>query len=1222
MVDITKLDMTDIWASSGDKTAPDPSKIATGWIVEAVPRQWWNWFENRQDVNIAYMLQKGIPEWDGFTEYLTNKSYVQRNNVVYKCIATNSGLDPSTTPANWIKAFPESSDSLEAVRVLTPAADRVAYYTGTNTASLMTVTAFARTLLDDANVTTMRATLGAQATHPNLTALSSAASPATNTLAYFNSATTMIVTPFTAFGRSLLDDADAAAARATLGLGTAALQDVTVGDIDTTPNRVTTVGDFGIGAGATATSKFVPTWPNTSLNDITGVASGIYRTTSGTTNSINGQAAIVIYAVQNSDAVRATQLTMSTDGSGVGNSIVFRSCSGGTLAAPTWSTNEDMASKSEVYAQMAEFGLGDTIAPLITDLNTPAVTGFSRFANTATNLPLVGASGIVQTAIYATGYRTQFVITLQTTDITKYNRTFTRTMNSGTWGVWKESVDAASLATTLTGYALNGANTDLTSLTNISLNGVSGLTGALSSDTADLTTVPTSGGPLVQPKVRLSSLAGNQGGILSLQGYTNTTGNFGSTLVGTRSYGAVGAHGAVAADRSVLTLLGAASDGTKYNPISRIDYYTVNAQSGTNAGGEIRFLTTPINTLIPTLSMTIRNNGNVDIVGAVTAASLSLTSALPVASGGTGATTATAARVNLQAVGYDAVTGSAALPAGTTAQRTASPVNGQLRYNSDNNEFEGYINGNWGGIGGGTPLFTVLWWPSRVAIPAGYVPADGQLLTRTAYSSAFARINLGDVPSTTDAIWLSSGIYRGYYSIGNGSTTFRIPDMNGKVSGSTSVFLRGDGANSTGVAAQIQGSDNLAHSHAVYDPGHAHNANISANEAASTGVYNGRVNQGRNGDGSYSDNQVTGILTSVTNVSLYNSGGAESRPSNITGVWIIKLIGGASDLSKEDASVAVAALDAKLTYTGGKNRIINGCMRITQRGSGTYSNGVSGYSAQDRYFASNASAGGVFTQSSSTLVYDGISRPCIAQTVTTAVSDLSTNKYWTGVVQTIEGYNSYDLVGTPVAVSFILKTNWTGVLSVTLRDGGTWSYVTTIAVTANATTKYTILVPTVPVGFNATCNNGAGLAIWIGAQNNLTFLTSNQNIWQNGNFIAAQGSTQWGLTVGNFIAIAELQLEQGTAVTAFERTNVQVVQTQCHRYYETVTGTNSPSSPRYFSRYFKISKRVSPTITLVSGSFGGATMDTAGGSIDSFRTPAGVQGTGEVDWVVSVNSEF
>jgi len=45
-------------------------------------------------------------------------------------------------------------------------------------------------------------------------------------------------------------------------------------------------------------------------------------------------------------------------------------------------------------------------------------------------------------------------------------------------------------------------------------------------------------------------------------------------------------------------------------------------------------------------------------------------------------------------------TGQVKLPAGTDAQRSASPANGMIRYNTDLNSFEGYVNGDWGGIGG------------------------------------------------------------------------------------------------------------------------------------------------------------------------------------------------------------------------------------------------------------------------------------------------------------------------------------------------------------------------------------------------------------------------------------------------------------------------------------------------------------------------------------------
>ena len=53
------------------------------------------------------------------------------------------------------------------------------------------------------------------------------------------------------------------------------------------------------------------------------------------------------------------------------------------------------------------------------------------------------------------------------------------------------------------------------------------------------------------------------------------------------------------------------------------------------------------------------------------------------------------------AVMTTAATGQANMPAGTTAQRTGSPVAGALRFNSTDVSFEGYDGIEWGSIGGG-----------------------------------------------------------------------------------------------------------------------------------------------------------------------------------------------------------------------------------------------------------------------------------------------------------------------------------------------------------------------------------------------------------------------------------------------------------------------------------------------------------------------------------------
>jgi hypothetical protein len=46
-------------------------------------------------------------------------------------------------------------------------------------------------------------------------------------------------------------------------------------------------------------------------------------------------------------------------------------------------------------------------------------------------------------------------------------------------------------------------------------------------------------------------------------------------------------------------------------------------------------------------------------------------------------------------------TGQITLPVGTTAQRSASPYNGMIRYNTSFGQFEGYQDGQWSQVGGG-----------------------------------------------------------------------------------------------------------------------------------------------------------------------------------------------------------------------------------------------------------------------------------------------------------------------------------------------------------------------------------------------------------------------------------------------------------------------------------------------------------------------------------------
>lgn len=99
-----------IWASLGTKVDPGITKTNIGWVVQLPPYEYQNWAMNRQDTAIAHFNQHGIPEWDVNTEYQGNLSYTQGSNgFIYKCIQTNTGLNPTNTNNNlfWKLAFEE-----------------------------------------------------------------------------------------------------------------------------------------------------------------------------------------------------------------------------------------------------------------------------------------------------------------------------------------------------------------------------------------------------------------------------------------------------------------------------------------------------------------------------------------------------------------------------------------------------------------------------------------------------------------------------------------------------------------------------------------------------------------------------------------------------------------------------------------------------------------------------------------------------------------------------------------------------------------------------------------------------------------------------------------------------------------------------------------------------------------------------------------------------------
>lgn len=225
---------------------------------------------------------------------------------------------------------------------------------------------------------------------------------------------------------------------------------------------------------------------------------------------------------------------------------------------------------------------------------------------------------------------------------------------------------------------------------------------------------------------------------------------------------------------------------------------------------------------------------------------------------------------------------------------------------------------------------------SRAKLPSGYVPADGQLLNRADYPDIWAAINSGIFVSVTDANWLNASgtsyVNRGKYSTGDGSTTFRMPDLNGIQSGSLDgLFLSAAAkavsaanipARDVGVvfdqnAPNIKGSLAVAFSGSVsiFDSGTGafvlsgtpigQSANFpSITTPANRTVYGNTDFSARNYNGTYNDNSNWLI------------------PRSVGGIWIIRVNG---KFSASGTSFDVIKADASLPSNG--TQVLGGDVR-------------------------------------------------------------------------------------------------------------------------------------------------------------------------------------------------------------------------------------------------------------------------------------------------------
>ena len=266
-----------------------------------------------------------------------------------------------------------------------------------------------------------------------------------------------------------------------------------------------------------------------------------------------------------------------------------------------------------------------------------------------------------------------------------------------------------------------------------------------------------------------------------------------------------------------------------------------------------------------------------------------------------------------------------------------------------------------------------------------------------------------------------------------------------------------------------------------------------------------------------------------------------------------------------------------------RNRIINGDMRIAQRGTSNVvgTTGQGNYMI-DRFYASIYPSGTlILTQTRQTLVAsDTPYQLGIKYSLRVASANGGTIGVNAYVTQPIEGQNgTIDLnwgtsFGAPVTLSFWVRTNAVSgtVFAGSITNSGynsSYNFQYTATSTSGLWQYITFTLPPPPNGTTWTIDNTAGIILNLWAHQispGGNGLTSSPFTWVSGNYQGtfAAAATPWWQTAGNYIEWTGVQLEKGGVSTPYEFRPYATELALCQRYYQQFNCTSSGGSGQTF----------------------------------------------------------
>ena len=244
-----------------------------------------------------------------------------------------------------------------------------------------------------------------------------------------------------------------------------------------------------------------------------------------------------------------------------------------------------------------------------------------------------------------------------------------------------------------------------------------------------------------------------------------------------------------------------------------------------------------------------------------------------------------------------------------------------------------------------------------------------------------------------------------------------------------------------------------------------------------------------------------------------------------------------------------------------RNYIINGDMRIAQRGK-TFSSATSGQYSVDRW---------VYIKTGSAvhnLAQDTSDFPSFAQSgylfqsslhvnLSTPSTSIGSSDYY-AVGQRIEGYNFANLAQKPFTISFWVKATTPGTYSVAIRNAGTgpWpasdrSIIKEFTINASSTwEKKTIQVPASPSAGTWDYATGIGLEILFVVAAGSSYQTT-VDAWQTGNYMRAANQINGVNTGSTSFKITGVSVNEGYESLPFKTAGVNFTHelNLCQRYY-------------------------------------------------------------------------